>query len=516
MIRLQYSCRSSDVHYYFTIGLTIGPTVLAMNKPAVIMVTSNGVGAGHLIRASAIARELHKDSRPIIFSMAYSVVEVASALNLECEYVPGRDKGLMVKKKWDRYLRDRLVALIDETDAKVVTFDGVVPYAGIVAAKFARPHINLVWIRRGMWQRKPQGVLLGLQSKLMDYVIEPGDIARSADRGPTKSRAEALLMNPVSLFDERRALNRNKACELMGVNPDKPVVLVQLGIGNTDLNEKISAVFKGLASWPDVQIVMARKPVGENGESLLPRNMTATVIRHFPLADLLPAFDATVCAAGYNSVHENIPAAVPTLFIPNNRGTDDQRARAQWCADNGLALYADNDSLEEIEHQSAKLAFPLLRHQLISQCRQTQAFSGASDIAELIRFMTHDSYSALVNKRVHFQRFIAVAAFARGPQFYARRIVNAGLRALAITFRALFPHNNLDVPKEEAVFSESRNFTLLDNYIRGSVRFEHILAGASPTYVARRKVIAKNAYGNLEIAPISERPEIETFLRYAS
>nr|NDG08857.1 UDP-N-acetylglucosamine--LPS N-acetylglucosamine transferase [Oxalobacteraceae bacterium] len=109
--------------------------------------------------------------------MAYSVVEVARALNLECEYVPGRDKGLMDRKKWDHYLRDRLVALIDETGASVVTFDGVVPYPGIVAAKFQRPHINLVWIRRGMWQKKPQGVLLGLQSKLMDYVIEPGDVA---------------------------------------------------------------------------------------------------------------------------------------------------------------------------------------------------------------------------------------------------------------------------------------------------------------------------------------------------
>ena len=480
------------------------------------MVTSNGVGAGHLIRASAIARELHPHARPIIFSMAYSVLEVASALNLECEYVPGRDKGLMIKKKWDRYLRDRLVALIDETDAKVVTFDGVVPYSGIVAAKFARPHINLVWIRRGMWQRKPQGVLLGLQSKLMDYVIEPGDVARSADRGPTKLRAEALLMNPVSLYDRGRAYSRHKACEIMGVNPEKPVVLVQMGIGSTDLNQRISAVFKGLASWPDVQIVMAREPKGENGESLLPENMTATVIRYFPLADLLHGFDAAVCAAGYNSVHENIPAGLPTLFIPNNRGTDDQRARAQWCADNGLALYADNDSLEEIEHQSSKLAFPLLRHQLITQCRQVPTLSGAFDIAELVRFMTHDSYSALVNKRVHFQRFIAVAAYARGPQFYARRIVNTGLRALAITFRTLFPHNDAEIPKEEAVFSDSRNFKLLDKYIRGSVRFEHILNGASPTYVAQRKAIARNAYGELEITPITHRNEIETFLRYAS
>ena len=84
-----------------------------MSEPTVIMVTSNGVGAGHLIRASAIARSLQPKARPVIFSMAYSVVEVCSALGLACEYVPSREKKLMSKRKWDKYLRDRLVALID-------------------------------------------------------------------------------------------------------------------------------------------------------------------------------------------------------------------------------------------------------------------------------------------------------------------------------------------------------------------------------------------------------------------
>jgi len=232
-----------------------------MSKPAVIMVTSNGVGAGHLIRASAIARELQPHARPIIFSMAYSVVEVASSLKLDCEYVPSRDKGLMPRKKWDRYLKNRLVALIDETNAKVLTFDGVVPYPGIVAAKIARPHVNLVWVRRGMWQRKPQGVVLGLQSRLMDYVIEPGDIARDADLGPTKSRKESLLMKPVTLFDSNKSLSRDDARNFLKLDLDKPAVLVQMGVGNSDLDARASAVFRGLRNWNNVQIVMPRKPV---------------------------------------------------------------------------------------------------------------------------------------------------------------------------------------------------------------------------------------------------------------
>lgn len=256
--------------------------------------------------------------------MAYSVVEVANALGIECEFVPGRDKGLMSRRRWDEYLRDRLVALIDETDARVVTFDGVVPYPGILAAKFRRPNVSFVWIRRGMWQKKPQGIALSLQSKLMDYVIEPGDISREYDKGPTKDRNEAVVTTPVSLYDQEKALSKKSARERINLDQNKTTVLVQLGVGERDLDERVSAVLKGLAKWPNLEIVMAKEPRSLKGESLVPRGVDVKVIRHFPLADVIKAFDAVVCAAGYNSVHEVIPAQIPTLLIANNRGTDDQ------------------------------------------------------------------------------------------------------------------------------------------------------------------------------------------------
>ena len=40
-----------------------------MNKPTVILATSNGIGMGHLARASAIAKALKNDANPIIVSM---------------------------------------------------------------------------------------------------------------------------------------------------------------------------------------------------------------------------------------------------------------------------------------------------------------------------------------------------------------------------------------------------------------------------------------------------------------
>ena len=106
-----------------------------MDKPTIILATSNGIGMGHLTRASAIASELKSFANPIIISMASGVVEVPKIAGVRFEYIPGRDRKWMGRHEWDAYLRDRIVALIDETNAKIVSFDGVVPYPGIIGIK---------------------------------------------------------------------------------------------------------------------------------------------------------------------------------------------------------------------------------------------------------------------------------------------------------------------------------------------------------------------------------------------
>ena len=161
-----------------------------MSKPTIILATSNGVGMGHLARASAIALALKEVANPIIVSMAGGIAEIPEFMGIRCEYIPGRDRMWMTREKWDVYLRDRLLALAEETDAKLISFDGVVPYPGVIAAKVENNDLALVWVRRGLWQKKPQRLVLGLQSKMMDFIVEPGDYARAYDHGPTAKRSE--------------------------------------------------------------------------------------------------------------------------------------------------------------------------------------------------------------------------------------------------------------------------------------------------------------------------------------
>jgi UDP-N-acetylglucosamine:LPS N-acetylglucosamine transferase len=458
------------------------------------MATSNGVGAGHLIRTSAIARELKSFARPIIFSMANSAIQVSQSMELEHEYVPGRDKGWMPRWRWDRYLRDRLVALIDELDAKLITFDGVVPYPGIFAAKLKRPEVSLVWIRRGMWRSQPQGMALNFQSKLMDYIIEPGDIARKYDNGPTRHRDDAVVTSPVTYFSRSNLLSRVEAKKLLGLDLKKKSVLVQLGVGESDIDQRVSYILNLLSNYSNLQVVMVRDPVDQNGVSLKPAGLDLKKINHFPLVNAFAAFEAIICASGYNSVHEIIPAKVPTLLIPNDRGTDNQQARAKWCADSGLALMSNGKDLKELEKKIAELMSSRTQRDLMEKCSAIPQMSGGEEIAKMLRVLLDKNVASLVIKRLRHQRILAQSRIEKGLTDILRKSMNFFLRGAAFVFRIVFPHN----PSKTAVVPSQIVFAINGNYLPKELnpefRLEHLFAGSSEGYMELRVKIAERAY----------------------
>jgi predicted glycosyltransferase len=461
-----------------------------VNKPTIILATSNGVGMGHLARASAIALALKPIANPIIVSMAGGIAEISEYMGIRTEYIPGRDREWMSRDLWDQYLRDRLVALVEETDAKLISFDGVVPYPGVIAAKVKAPHISLVWVRRGLWQQKPQRFVLGLQSAMMDFIVEPGDIARSYDHGPTAHRKDSQLTSPVSLFQKDTALSRAESRKILGLDPDRPAVLVQLGTGDSDVNEKMTAALSGLIGWKDLQVVLTKKPIDKNGNSLVPEGLDLKVVRYFPLAQVLHAFDASVCATGYNGVHELLPAEIPTVFVSNIRGTDDQEARAQWCHDFGFALRADQADLADITATVKKLQDPQVRASLSAKCKELPEVSGGAEIAQIfLKLVTEQS--AVKPGSLTFNRLKIQDHINRGM----RHVAYISLKRLALVYRKFRPHPKAAlVEKIAPIFSDTTNPSELQGFIKGSVRFEHLITGASDTYKKHREEIATTAY----------------------
>jgi UDP-N-acetylglucosamine:LPS N-acetylglucosamine transferase len=461
-----------------------------MEKPTIILATSNGVGMGHLVRATAIATALKEYANPIIVSMAGGIAEIPDHLGIRCEYIPGRDRMWMSRENWDVYLRDRLLALVDETNARVLSFDGVVPYPGVIAAKFSHPKLSLVWVRRGLWQKKPQRFVLGLQSKMMDLIIEPGDFARAYDFGPTAQRKDARLTSAVSLFQRERALSRADARKVLGLDLDKPAVLVQLGTGDSDVNEKMTAALSGLLGWKDLQVILTKQPLDKNGNSLAPAGLDIRIKRHFPLAEVLHAFDASVCATGYNGAHELLPAAIPTVFVSNIRGTDDQEARAQWSHDMGFALRANQADLADITATVRKLQDPKTLERLSHKCAELPEPTGGAEIArilidlavkdEVIRPSTVRYYQLRIQDHVN-----------RGM----RHVAYLALRRLALLYRFIHPHLvTQDVFRDAPIWGSQTTAQELHPLIKGEHRFEHMITGASDSYRKRREAIAEAAY----------------------
>ena len=462
-----------------------------MTKPTIILATSNGIGMGHLTRASAVASELKDFANPIIISMASGVVEVPKIAYVNFEYVPGRDRKWMGRFEWDKYLRDRIVALIDETDAKIVSFDGVVPYPGIIGIKSIRPKVKLVWVRRGFWQKTSQRHLLNLQSKMMDLIITPGDFGQSYDKGPTAGRSDSTVVKPISIYNRQTSLDKVAARNLLGLDQTRPVVLVQLGIGEADLNAKMTAALKGLITWPDLQVVLTKEPVTSTGENLAPAGLDMKVIRHFPLANVLNAFDAAICAAGYNSVHEELAANIPTLFIPNTRGTDNQAERARWAADNKVALTVDQSNLDQITNMVSKLSDSKLRQELAKNCANLPQVTGATEVANIFRSLINkpDNDNNEISKTLFKLKLQDI--FGRGW----RGTVYSGLQLLTIIYRMIKPHKEVKVTNASEIKTfEGNESEQLGKLIKSGNPFEHLLSGASAAYKDRRIEIASKAY----------------------
>jgi UDP-N-acetylglucosamine:LPS N-acetylglucosamine transferase len=447
-----------------------------VDKPTIILATSNGIGMGHLARATAVAEELKDVARPILVSVAGGIAEIPSTTGIPCEYIPGKTRRWMPAHRWDRYFRDRLIAIADETGASVISFDGVVPYPGFIATKLKRPDLTLVWVRRGLWQKNLLRFALPFQSRLVDLIIEPGDIARAYDHGPTSRRNDATLTSPVSLYSKARALSRADARKVLGLDADRPAVLVQLGTGDSDMNEKMRAALTGLIGWQGLQVVLTKNPVDAHGASLVPNGLDIKVQRYFPLADVLAAFDGAIAATGYNSVHELLPAQIPTVLISNIRGTDDQDARAKWCHDHGYALRADHANLADITATVAKLSDPAVRQRLQSKCAELSNTQGGSEIAQI-----------LLN--------LATSTKKKPGKKISRFVATQIIHKVTYVYRLIRPYKkSVTVNAGATVFSQEIAADYLRTQIKGSQRFEHMIVEGSQSYISRRHEIASKAY----------------------
>jgi hypothetical protein len=455
---------------------------------------------GHLARQVAIALALDRRAEPIFFSMSLAMPAVLE-LGMRGEYCPSYHREGMPRPLWDQYLADRIRALVAETKADVLVFDGVAPYRGLLWARADLPRVAFVWVRRSLWRPGVNARSL-TASRFFDLVIEPGDLALSADRGQTARLADARRISPVTLVEQVERLPRDVASGQLGLDPSRATALVTLrGDPLADHGQAAVAVRELLTNraW---QIAVPSRPINAEPSSPAAPGSIVVLPEVFPLARYLSAFDVAVSEAGYNSFHEFLLGGIPTTLVPTSAAvTDDQEARAGWAAAHGVAIQAGDEDSAGITAAVKELADPTVRADLQRRCAALPRPKGATEAADILVNLS----AGFGPHRLRLPERADLAMMK--AQSMVERAIGPRLRAAARTALHRSPERGpasrlrvrlTDQPETHAAEDDRLPVLFTESLSRPSLAAayptEHLLQGSSAGYRAERERIARRYY----------------------
>lgn len=356
------------------------PPAPAMARRPILFYPTNGVGLGHVTRLLAIARRLPERFEPVFFTPCHALA-VIEHQGFRAEYVPEPSHDETAPADHAKAMAPRLAAALRYYRPAAIVFDGNVPRDALLAACADYPAPSL-WVRRGMWRGDPALARHLDLSRYFDAVIEPTEVAASADKGPTASAEDApIAVPPVMMLDRAELLPPRAARAQLGLEPERPAVLVQLGSGsNNDIERHLDRLVDAGKAL-DLQMVVVEWLIRHNPV----RRRGVRHLAAFPNARYFRAFELAVSAAGYNSFHELLHHGVPTLFLPNDaQRVDDQRARAAWAETKGAAVCVPRGGEHALAGYLEALLDPAFRRQLARRARIACPLNGAAAAARAI------------------------------------------------------------------------------------------------------------------------------------
>ncbi|CAH1660417.1 Glycosyltransferase [Hyphomicrobiales bacterium] len=350
----------------------------------VMMISTNGIGLGHLVQQLSLADRLPQHFRPVFVTMSMGLKFAAQSGYL-AHYINYHKHIKADPERWNRVFAEELFDLLRFYRPSVVLYDGTMPFGGLIEALSNYRDAFSIWVRRAMW-REHHGVGLQVSSRF-DAIIEPGELAEEWDNGPTAAERDQIYrVPPVLHLDPAERLSREAALAALGLPADRLVVALQLGSENNfplaRIKEQLSEAF---LRDPRVEIVEIRSPIGKNdaGSGHHPRHHSVDL---FPSFRYSKAFDICVSAAGYNAFHESLLGGIPSIFVPNEAEEMDlQFVRAKYAEVNGwgLCLRRDHDRYRVREIVEAMLNDDE-RAKIRERCATIKAANGADDICRFI------------------------------------------------------------------------------------------------------------------------------------
>ena len=237
-----------------------------------------------------------------------------------------------------------------------------------------------------MWKSSVSPAVLD-RASAFDAVIEPGEFAGEIDSGPTVHVLHAVKRTrPIVLLDQDDLLPTAAAKEQLGLDAIKPAVLVQLGAGNiNDVHSLASAVTQQLLDMTEWQLCVAQSAIAQRRLAGQPR---VTLTSVFPLSAYRNAFNFGIAAAGYNTYHESLSYALPTIFVPNQETkTDDQVARARYAEQVNVGLCIEGFSQSRLAECLEVMGEAKERLTFEERCRTLNPGNGAGEAMHAVEAM---------------------------------------------------------------------------------------------------------------------------------
>ncbi|MEC7391658.1 MAG: hypothetical protein VX655_06160 [Candidatus Thermoplasmatota archaeon] len=314
---------------------------------SIVLFPTNGVGFGHFTRMYGLARRLRRldPDLEIIFFTTQPTLHLPYLDGFPTYHLAGpkKFKG-MDSDAWNSMVQEMLTLVLETHRPKTFVFDGAFPYRGMLNALDTIAIPQKVWLRRGMF-RKGTSIPMDSIGKF-DLIVHPED-AISSPTDELEHGVQVKMVPPMTLIDSDEMWGREEARRRLGVPIDIQVAYVQLGAGRiNEIDSDVRQVVDALLAHDDVHVVLGESLLGDRLQINLDR---VHLIRDYPNALFLNAFDVSIQAGGYNSFHEMRKQVIPTLFLPNmNTGMDDQLARCEVAEKEGWGIVNKNiDSIQE-------------------------------------------------------------------------------------------------------------------------------------------------------------------------
>lgn len=349
-------------------------------KKRVLFVATNGQGLGHITRLMAIAERMTKDIEPIFFTRSAGSALIHQRGHAT-DYIPWSVKMGVTDETWNKAYAQELLAIIENLDIAAVVFDGTYPFSGLRAVQSVRPDIGWVWVRRGLWVDGQQ--LDETLAERFHIVVEPAELAKDEDHGPTSRMPGPVHKVPTILLTDRYAgLDREQASARLGTDPSKVTAAIQLGSQQNFDYEKLPDLLIRELLTRNLQVVRIRNPLARPPDNESPDVLTCSV---YPIANCLNAIDLMITNASYNSFHECVYGGVPTIFVPNESPEmDDQHLRAAYADAAGLGLRLRTVDLGRISQTIDEALSDDFRTELRRRSSRLEFVNGAIEAARVI------------------------------------------------------------------------------------------------------------------------------------